>query len=99
MSISIDLEKRWVILLSLWDIKMSIYLSIKNSLLFIMLIVLSAFIYNTQVYADVIGFDADGIVCLNDDLELYSNDFRTIDLDFDGEYELYFAKGHLNKHI
>ena len=55
-----------------------------------MLIVLSAFIYNTQVYADVIGCDADGIVCLNDDLELYSNDFRTLDLDFDGKYELYY---------
>lgn len=73
---------------------MSIYLNIKNSLLFIMLIVLSVFINNTQVYADVIGCDADGIVCLNDDLELYSNDFRTLDLDFDGKYELYYFDVH-----
>ena len=62
----------------------------KTKLLFIMLIVLSAFIYNTQVFADVIGCDSDGIVCLNDDLELYSNEFRTLDLDFDGKYELYY---------
>ena len=69
---------------------MRIYLNIKNRLRFIMLIVLSAFIYNTQVYADVIGCDSDGIVCLNDDLEIYSNEFRTLDLDLDGNYELYY---------
>ena len=55
-----------------------------------MLIVLSAFIYTTPTYSDVIGCDSDGIVCLNDDLELYSNEFRTLDLDFDGKYELYY---------
>lgn len=55
-----------------------------------MLIVLSAFIYISSVFADVIGCDSDGIVCLNDDLELYSNEFRTLDLDFDGKYELYY---------
>ena len=69
---------------------MRIYLNIKNRLRFIMLIVLSAFICNIPVYADVIGCDSDGIVCLNDDLELYSNEFRTVDLDFDGKYELYY---------
>ena len=53
-----------------------------------MLIVLSAFIYISSVFADVIGCDYDGIVCLNDDLELYSNEFRILDLDFDGKYEL-----------
>ena len=30
------------------------------------------------------------MVCLNDDLELYSNEFITLDLDFDGKYELYY---------
>lgn len=69
---------------------MRIYLNIKNRLRFIMLIVLSAFICNIPVYADVIGCDSDGIVCLNDDLEIYSNEFRTLDLDFDGKYELYY---------
>ena len=69
---------------------MRIYLNIKNRLRFIMLIVLSAFICNIPVYADVIGCDSDGIVCLNDDLEIYSNEFRMLDLDFDGKYELYY---------
>ena len=69
---------------------MSMYLNIKNRLIFIMLIVLSAFIYISSVFADVIGCDSDGIVCLNDDLELYSNEFRTLDLDFDEKYELYY---------
>ena len=46
-----------------------------EKLLFIMLIVLSAFIYTTPTFSDVIGCDSDGIVCLNDDLELYSNEF------------------------
>lgn len=55
-----------------------------------MLIALSAFIYITPTFADVIGCDSDGMVCLNDDLELYSNEFRTLDLDFDGKYELYY---------
>ena len=55
-----------------------------------MLIVLSAFICKIPVYADVIGCDTDGIVCLTDGLELYSNEFRTLDLDFDGKYELYY---------
>lgn len=54
------------------------------------LVVLSAFIYIMPAFADVIGCDADGIVCLNDDLEIYSNEFRTLDLDFDGKYELYY---------
>lgn len=62
----------------------------KNRLIFIMLIVLSAFIYTTPTFSDVIGCDSDGIVCLNDDLEIYSNEFRTLDLDFDGKYELYY---------
>ena len=66
------------------------YKSIKFRMLFLMLIVLSAFIYTTPTYSDVIGCDSDGIVCLNDDLELYSNEFRTLDLDFDGKYELYY---------
>ena len=57
---------------------------------FMVLIVLSAFINTMSVYADVIGCDSDGIVCLNDDLEIYSNEFRTLDLDFDGNYELYY---------
>ena len=47
-------------------------------------------LYATPTFADVIGSDSDGIVCLNDDLELYSNEFRTLDLDFDGKYELYY---------
>ena len=47
-------------------------------------------IYTMPTLADVIGCDSDGIVCLNDDLELYSNEFRTLDLDFDGKYELYY---------
>ena len=64
--------------------------SIKFKLFLIMLIVLSAFIYITPTFADVIGCDFDGIVCLNDDLEIYSNEFRTLDLDFDGKYELYY---------
>lgn len=64
------------------------YKSIKFRMLFLMLIVLSAFIYTTPTYSDVIGCDSDGIVCLNDDLELYSNEFRILDLDFDGKYEL-----------
>ena len=55
-----------------------------------MLIFLSAFIYKMPNFADVIGCDSDGIVCLNDDLEIYSNEFRTLDLDFDGKYELYY---------
>ena len=57
---------------------------------FMVLIVLSALIFAIPVFADVIGCDADGIVCLNDDLEIYSNEFRTLDLDFDGKYELYY---------
>lgn len=57
-----------------------------KKLLFLMLIGL----YITPAFADVIGCDADGIVCLNDDLEVYSNEFRTLDLDFDGKYELYY---------
>ena len=57
---------------------------------FIMLVVISAFIYIMPAFADVIGCDADGIVCLNDDLEIYLNEFRTLDLDFDGKYELYY---------
>ena len=69
---------------------MRISYCMKTKLLFIMLIVLSAFIYISSVFADVIGCDSDGIVCLNDDLELYSNEFRTLDLDFDGKYELYY---------
>ncbi len=52
---------------------MSIYLNIKNRLIFIMLIVLSAFIYSMPAFADAIGCDLAGIVCLNDDLEIYSN--------------------------
>ena len=64
--------------------------SIKLKLFLIMLIVLSAFIYITPTFADVIGCDFDGIVCLNDELELYSNEFITLDLDFDGKYELYY---------
>ena len=67
---------------------MRISYCMKTKLLFIMLIVLSAFIYISSVFADVIGCDYDGIVCLNDDLELYSNEFRILDLDFDGKYEL-----------
>lgn len=55
-----------------------------KKLLFLILLVL----YAIPTYADVIGCDTDGIVCLNDDLELYSNEFRTLDLDFDGKYEL-----------
>lgn len=54
------------------------------------LILISAFIYIIPTSADVIGCDSDGIVCLNDDLEIYSNEFRTLDLDFDGKYELYY---------
>ena len=54
------------------------------------LILISAFIYIIPTFADVIGCDPDGIVCLNDDLEIYSNEFRTLDLDFDGKYELYY---------
>ena len=54
------------------------------------LILISAFIYIIPTFADVIGCDSDGIVCLNDDLEIYSNEFRTLDLDFDGKYELYY---------
>ena len=69
---------------------MRISYCMKTKLLFIMLIVLSAFIYISSVFADVIGCDSDGIVCLNDDLELYSNEFRTFDLDFDDKYELYY---------
>ena len=57
---------------------------------FVVLIVLSAFVFAIPVFADVIGCDADGIVCLNDNLEIYSNEFRTLDLDFDGKYELYY---------
>ena len=57
---------------------------------FMVLIVLSALIFSIPVFADVIGCDVDGIVCLNDDLEIYSNEFRTLDLDFDGKYELYY---------
>ena len=55
-----------------------------------MLIFLSAFIYKMPNFADVLGCDFDGIVCLNDDLEIYSNEFRSLDLDFDGKYELYY---------
>ena len=55
-----------------------------------MLIVLSAFIYNMPNFADVIGCDSNGIVCLDDELEIYSNEFRILDLDFDGKYELYY---------
>ena len=51
---------------------------------------LSAFVFIIPVFADVIGCDSDGIVCLNDNLELYSNEFRTLDLDFDGKYEQYY---------
>ena len=69
---------------------MRISYCMKTKLLFIMLIVLSAFIYTTPTFSDVIGCDSDGIVCLNDDLEIYSNEFRTLDLDFDGKYELYY---------
>lgn len=69
---------------------MRISYCMKTKFLFIMLIVLSAFIYISSVFADVIGCDSDGIVCLNDDLELYSNEFRTLDLDFNGKYELYY---------
>ena len=57
-----------------------------KKLVFLILIV----IYTMPTLADVIGCDSDGIVCLNDDLELYSNEFRTLDLDFDGKYELYY---------
>ena len=57
-----------------------------KKLLFLILLVL----YAAPTFADVIGCDPDGIVCLNDDLELYSNEFRTLDLDFDGKYELYY---------
>ena len=57
-----------------------------KKLVFLILIV----IYTIPTPADVIGCDSDGIVCLNDDLELYSNEFRTLDLDFDGKYELYY---------
>ena len=57
-----------------------------KKLVFLILIVL----YTTPTFADVIGCDLNGIVCLNDDLELYSNEFRTLDLDFDGKYELYY---------
>ena len=62
------------------------------------LILISAFIYIIPTSADVIGCDSDGIVCLNDDLELYSNEFRTLDLDFNGKYELYYfdINGRLN---
>lgn len=69
---------------------MRISYCMKTKLLFIMLIVLLAFIYTTPIFSDGIGCDSDGIVCLNDDLELYSNEFRTLDLDFDGKYELYY---------
>lgn len=68
---------------------MSIYIKLKYNMFF-MLVLFSLFIYNVQIYADIIGCDEDGIVCLNDNLELYSNDFRTLDLDFDGKYELYY---------
>lgn len=64
---------------------------LKTCIKFAVLIVLSAFIYIMPAFADVIGCDADGIVCLNDDLEIYSNEFRTLDLDFDGKYELYYT--------
>ena len=57
-----------------------------KKLIFLVLIAL----YTMPTFADVIGCDSDGIVCLNDDLEVYSNEFRTIDLDFDGKYELYY---------
>ena len=57
---------------------------------FVVLIVISAFVFAIPVFADVIGCDADGIVCLNDNLEIYSNEFRNLDLDFDGKYELYY---------
>lgn len=62
------------------------------------LILISAFIYIIPTFADVIDCDSDGIVCLNDDLELYSNEFRTLDLDFNGKYELYYfdVNGRLN---
>ena len=69
---------------------MRISYCMKTKLLFIMLIVLSAFIYISSVFADVIGCDSDGLVCLNDELEIYSNEFRILDLDFDGKYELYY---------
>lgn len=57
-----------------------------KKLIFLVLIAL----YTMPTFADVIGCDSDGIVCLNDDLEIYSNEFRTLDLDFDGKYELYY---------
>ena len=57
-----------------------------KKLIFLVLIAL----YTMPTFADVIGCDSDGIVCLNDDLEVYSNEFRTLDLDFDGKYELYY---------
>ena len=65
-----------------------------KKLVFLILIVL----YTMPTLADVIGCDSDGIVCLNDDLELYNNEFRTLDLDFDGKYELYYfdVNGRLN---
>ena len=40
--------------------------------------------------ADVIGCDENGIVCLDDNLDLFRKEFRTLDLDFDGQYELYY---------
>lgn len=57
-----------------------------KKIVFLILLVL----YAVPTYADVIGCDSDGIVCLNDDLELYSNEFRILDLDFDGKSELYY---------
>lgn len=63
---------------------------VKIKLLFMIFLILSIFIYANQTFADVIGCDVDGIVCFDDNLEVISNEFRTLDLDFDGKYELYY---------
>lgn len=71
--------------------KKSIYeLSTMHTLAKVLFIILLFFVRNECAFADTIGCDADGIVCLNDDLEIYSNEFRTLDLDFDGKSEFYY---------
>lgn len=61
-----------------------------NFIIFIVLIVILSFLYIVPTFADVIGCDENGIVCLGDNLDIYSNEFRTLDLDFDGKHELYY---------
>ena len=63
---------------------------LENFIKTIMLIFVLVFIKIIPTFADIIGCDVDGIVCLDDNFDMYSNEFRTLDLDFDGRYELYY---------